>query len=102
MKTFACVRAACLALLCILSPLALAAEAPQSTSEQHALLDINQADAATIASTLEGIGPAKAGEIVAYREMFGNFRTLDELLEVPGIGAVTLEKNRSRIFVSAD
>ena len=59
-------------------------------------------DAASIASALEGIGPAKAKEIVAYREMFGSFRTLDELLEVPGVGAVTLEKNLSRILIQGN
>ena len=42
------------------------------------MLDINQADAASIASVLEGIGPVKAKEIIAYREMFGSFRILDE------------------------
>ena len=99
MKTLDCFRAACLAMLCIFAPFAFAAESPQDTTEQTVMLDINQADAASIASALEGIGPAKAREIVAYREMFGSFRTLDELLEVPGIGAVTLEKNRSRILI---
>ena len=47
------------------------------------MLDINQADAASIASVLKGIGPAEAKELIAYREMFGSFRTLDDLLEVP-------------------
>ena len=102
MKTLACFRAACLVLLCLLSPLALAAQGAQNTSEQHVVIDINQADAATIAAALEGIGPAKAKEIVAYREMFGSFRTLDELLEVPGVGEVTLEKNRSLILITED
>ena len=102
MKTLACFRAACLVLLCLLSPLALAAQGAQNTSEQHVVIDIHQADAATIAAALEGIGPAKAKEIVAYREMFGSFRTLDELLEVPGVGEVTLEKNRSLILITED
>jgi competence ComEA-like helix-hairpin-helix protein len=47
------------------------------------MLDINQADAASIASVLKGIGPPEAKELIAYREMFGSFRTLDEVLEVP-------------------
>ena len=49
-------------------------------------------DGAAIAAALTGIGPAKAKEIVAYREMFGSFRALEELLAVFGIGAATLEK----------
>ena len=102
MKTLDFFRAACLAMPCIFAPFAFAAEVPQNTTEQTVMLDINQADAASIASALEGIGPAKAKEIVAYREMFGSFRTLDELLEVPGVGAVTLEKNRSRILIQGN
>ncbi|MBU15901.1 MAG: hypothetical protein CMQ14_12595 [Gammaproteobacteria bacterium] len=47
------------------------------------MLDFNQADVASIASVLKGTGPAEAKELIAYREMFGSFRTLDELLEVP-------------------
>ena len=65
-------------------------------------LDINTADAATIAAALTGIEPAKAKEIVAYREMFGSFRALEELLAVPGIGAATLEQNSSRILITDD
>ncbi len=65
-------------------------------------LDINTVDAATIATALTGIGPAKAKEIVAYREMFGSFRALEELLAVSGIGAATLEKNSGRFLITYD
>ena len=65
-------------------------------------LDINTADFATIAAALTGIGPAKAKEIAAYREMFGSFRALEELLAVSGIGAATLEQNSSRILITDD
>ena len=41
------------------------------------MLDINQADAASIASVLKGIGPPEAKELIAYHEMFSSFRTLD-------------------------
>jgi len=60
MKTLDFFRAACLAMLCIVASFAFAAEVPQNTTEQTVMLDINQADAASIASALEGIGPAKA------------------------------------------
>ena len=66
MNLLTCIRAAFLALLCVISPLALAAEAPQTATEQSVMLDINEADAATIAASLEGIGPATAKEIVTY------------------------------------
>ena len=71
-------------------------------TEQVMQLDINTADAETISAVLTGIRPAKPKEIVAYREMFGSFRTLEELLAVPGIGAAALEKNSGRILTTDD
>jgi competence protein ComEA len=105
-------KAACAAIIFGFSLSSLAAETPKvqipqneqtpgitAQSAQLVQVDINTADAATIAATLDGIGMVKAEEIVAYRSMFGNFSSIDELLEVQGIGAVTLDKNRSRILI---
>ena len=60
-------------------------------------VDINTADAATIARELQGIGPNLAQAIVAYREKNGAFRNADELRKIKGIGAKVLEKNRANI-----
>ncbi|MHC8408177.1 ComEA family DNA-binding protein [Pseudomonas sp. TMB3-21] len=60
-------------------------------------VDLNQADAATLQRELAGIGEAKAKAIVAYRESNGPFSSIDELLEVKGIGKAILEKNRGRL-----
>jgi len=60
-------------------------------------VDINTADAATIAKELQGIGPNLAQAIVAYREKNGAFRNADELRKIKGIGAKVLEKNRANI-----
>ncbi|HBD03779.1 MAG TPA: competence protein ComEA, partial [Psychrobacter sp.] len=49
--------------------------------------------------SLNGIGSSKAQAIILYREMFGEFKTVDELAKVKGIGAKTLEKNRRRLSV---
>ena len=65
-------------------------------------IDINSADAAAIAAALDGVGLVKAQEIVAYREMFGAFKTVDELMEVKGIGPGTLERNRDRIVLESE
>jgi len=92
-------KAAIAALVFTIAPLALAADEPQSTTQQVTQLDINAADATAIAAVLEGVGMVKAREIVAYREMFGKFRSIDELVEVRGIGAATVEKNRHRIVI---
>jgi competence protein ComEA len=64
-------------------------------------VNINTADAATIASGLNGVGDAKAAAIVAYREEHGPFKSADGLAQVKGIGLKTVEKNRDMIEVQA-
>ncbi len=54
-------------------------------------LDINTATAAQF-ETLSGIGPAKAQAIVDYRTEHGNFKSVNDLLKVSGIGEKTLAK----------
>jgi len=60
-------------------------------------VNINTADAKTIAKELDGIGPAKAQAIVDYRQKNGAFRSAEDLLKVDGIGAKVLEQNRGNI-----
>jgi len=60
-------------------------------------IDINKADAATIAKELQGIGLSRAQAIVEYREKNGSFKSADDLRKVKGIGAKTLELNRANI-----
>lgn len=81
------------------SPLSFGVEADSAVTQQITMLDINNADAAAIASALDGVGLSKARDIVAYRELFGSFHSVDELAEVKGIGAVTVEKNRQKIII---
>lgn len=92
-------KALLLATLLAISSAGFAANDPQQAAEQTALLDINSADAATIAAALDGVGLVKAQEIVAYREQFGQFQSVDELTEVSGIGVATVEKNRHKIVI---
>jgi len=47
--------------------------------------------------SLTGIGEVKAEAILRYRMQIGKFSSVDQLLDVKGIGPKTLEKNRSRI-----
>jgi competence protein ComEA len=79
-----------LLLLLTLLPLAGAAQT---------LVNLNTADAATLARDLEGIGESKARAIVEHRTRNGAFRSIDELALVKGIGPKTLELNRSRLRV---
>lgn len=62
-------------------------------------VNVNTADAATLAAAMNGVGLAKAEAIVAYRKQHGAFRTLDQLADVKGIGLKTIEKNRGLINV---
>jgi competence protein ComEA len=63
-------------------------------------VNVNTADAATLANSLDGIGPAKAAAIVAYREEHGPFKSIDDLSHVKGFGPATLERNRSAILLN--
>jgi competence protein ComEA len=62
-------------------------------------VNVNTADAATIAEALNGVGEAKAEAIVAYRQANGPFKSPEQLAEVKGIGLKTVEKNRDLIEV---
>ena len=61
-------------------------------------LNINQASLEEL-QQLTGIGPGKASNIVQYRNKNGGFSKIEELLDVSGIGAKTLEKIRDQITV---
>lgn len=62
-------------------------------------VNVNEADAETIAGTLVGVGISRAQRIVSYREEHGRFYSAEELTAVKGIGRSTVEKNLSRIRV---
>lgn len=61
-------------------------------------VDLNRADRAAL-EQLPGIGPALAARILDLRGRRGPFRSLEELLAVPGIGPVTLRKLEGRVVV---
>ena len=60
-------------------------------------VNINTADAKSLADELNGIGAKKAQAIVDYRTEHGDFKTIESLTEVKGIGLKTVEKNRDAI-----
>ena len=49
--------------------------------------------------TLPGVGPATGTAILSYREEHGRFGSVDELLEVRGIGDAKLEQLRPLVTV---
>ncbi len=73
-------------------------EAAQSQVRTQTRININRATEAELVA-LNGIGSSKAQAIILYREMFGGFKTVEELTKVKGIGAKTVERNRQRLSV---
>jgi len=63
------------------------------------IVNINEADAETIAKQLVGVGMRRAEAIVEYRETYGPFYSAEELKVVKGIGRATVERNRDRIRI---
>lgn len=59
------------------------------------IVNINTADAATLARELVGVGESRAAAIVAYRNQNGPFRSVEELTLVKGIGPRVIEQNRA-------
>ena len=62
-------------------------------------VDLNQADAETLADNIVGVGPVLAKAIVAYRLENGPFVSTEQLLEIPGVGSKLLEKNEKSLLV---
>lgn len=90
-----------LALLIATPSFANDAEMATTSAEENIVLyvDINQDGAEKLADLLNGVGLKKAEAIIAYRTKHGPFKSVDDLLNVPGIGVVTLEKNRAAIII---
>jgi len=65
-------------------------------------VNINTADAKTLAEAIHGVGVKRAEAIVSYRTRNGDFVSVDELTQVPGIGAKTVEKSREKLTVSTE
>ena len=63
-------------------------------------VNINTADAKTLAKELVGVGPAKAEAIIKYRTEKGPFKAPEELKKVEGVGNATYEQNKASIKVT--
>lgn len=74
---------------------------PEGGSQREASGKVNL-NLATVEelTTLDGIGPSKAAAIVAYRKEHGAFTSIEEIMQVGGIGEATFEKMKAYIAVS--
>ncbi|HHY82647.1 MAG TPA: transporter [Clostridiales bacterium] len=71
---------------------------PGSQQSAGSKVNINKADQAQL-ETLPGIGPAKAQKIIEYREKHGGFKTIEEIMNVSGIGEKTYEALKDQIDI---
>jgi competence protein ComEA len=69
------------------------APGPAASPTGPAAVSINSADAPAL-ELIPGIGPVRAQAIIEYRTQIGSFDSIDQLLEVTGIGPATLESMR--------
>ena len=63
-------------------------------------VDINTASAEALAEAIHGVGLKRAQAIVLYREQHGAFSSVEQLAQVRGISAKTVERNRGRLTAS--
>ncbi|MCI8631455.1 MAG: hypothetical protein HFG67_04165 [Firmicutes bacterium] len=74
------------------------AQSGTSFSENGGIININTADANRL-TEISGIGPSTAQKIIEYRKTNGNFKSVNELLNVKGIGEKTLAKIKDKLCV---
>jgi competence protein ComEA len=74
------------------------AASPPSGSAAPDGVDLNRANASEL-EALPGVGPVLAARIVAYRDLNGPFSTVEDLLDVGGIGEAKLAAMRDAIAV---
>lgn len=70
----------------------------EKASNSDGKVNINHADSAML-QTLPGIGAGKAEAIIEYRETNGPFQTVEDLMNVSGIGEKTFEKLKDSITI---
>jgi competence protein ComEA len=69
-----------------------------SESAEGELVRVNAATLTDL-QRLPGVGPVLAGRILAFRQANGSFETVEDLLDVPGIGEAKLEAVRDSILI---
>ena len=67
-------------------------------SQDDGKVNINTADSSQL-QTIPGIGPSKASRIIDYRETVGKFNSIEEIMNVSGIGEATFQSIKDYITV---
>ncbi len=76
--------------VCLLIPTLLFAE----------MVNINTADKEALMTSIKGVGETRAEAIIAYREQNGDFKSVEDLAEVRGVGSSIIEKNMDNLSVT--
>jgi len=63
-------------------------------------ININTADKEALMEVIKGVGEKRAEAIITYREKNGPFKSIDELVEITGIGQSIVDKNRDNLTTS--
>jgi competence protein ComEA len=66
-----------------------------------AAVDLNTATQSELES-VKGIGPAKAKQIIEYRQKNGRFKSVDDLTQVKGFGEASVAKYRAELVVAGE
>ncbi|MBO4881035.1 MAG: helix-hairpin-helix domain-containing protein [Firmicutes bacterium] len=74
------------------------AETVLPVTPQETRIDLNTATLEELC-TLKGIGPVKAQAILDYRDSYGGFVCVEELLEVKGIGESTYSNIKDYLYI---
>ncbi|MCL6106922.1 MAG: ComEA family DNA-binding protein [Actinobacteria bacterium] len=77
---------------------AAAGAANSSPAQAQAPVNLNSATVDQL-TTLDGVGPKTAQKIIEYREAHGGFKNVEDLLQVPGIGPVKLDRIKDAVTV---
>lgn len=71
----------------------------QALMAQDGKIDLNTATAEQL-QTLKYVGQKYAQNIIEYRDAHGPFKTIEDILKVPGIGPKAFEANKDMIYVT--
>lgn len=73
-------------------------KAVKTTSTVQTKVNVNSASIKQL-SALKGIGIKRAEAIVEYRSTYGKFKSVDDLLNVKGIGEKFIAKNKANLAI---
>ncbi|PLY01106.1 MAG: competence protein ComEA [Desulfuromonas sp.] len=90
----------CCAVIAVAQPVVAAEGSSGKTEQAQMLIDVNAATETELLA-LPGIGKVTAGRIIQHRTEQGPFATVDDLVQVKGIGSKVLEKIRPLVSVGS-